>query len=128
MTERKLVSSGTLWEQEVGYSRAVRVGNRIFVSGTVAADDKGTTVAVGDPYGQAVYILRKIESALNEAGATLAHVVRTRMFVTDVALWREFGRAHGEFFGDIRPVTTMVQVASLIGPNQLIEIEAEAEL
>ena len=128
MTERHLVSSGTPWEKAVGYSRAVRVGNRISVSGTVAADENGLAVAVGDPYGQAVYILRKIEAALNDAGASLAHVVRTRMFVTDISHWREVGRAHGDFFSDIRPATTMVQVNSLIGPDHLIGIEAEAEL
>lgn len=128
MTERHLVSSGTPWEKAVGYSRAVRVGNRISVSGTVAADENGLAVALGDPYGHAVYILRKIEAALNDAGASLAHVVRTRMFVTDISHWREVGRAHGDFFSDIRPATTMVQVNSLIGPDHLIGIEAEAEL
>lgn len=128
MSERRLISSGTPWENEVGYSRALRVGNRVYVSGTVAADENGKTVAPGDAYGQARFILDKIEQALKEAGASMSHVVRTRMFVTDISRWQEFGRAHGEVFRDIRPVSTMVQVVSLIGPEQLIEIEAEAEL
>ena len=128
MTERQKIGSGTLWEAEVGYSRAVRVGNRIYVAGTVAADENGVTIAPGDAYGQAKYILEKIERALAEAGASLSHVVRTRMFVTDISRWQEFGRAHGECFRDIRPAATMVQVVSLIGAEQLIEIEAEAEL
>lgn len=128
MTERQKFGSGTQWEAEVGYSRVVRVGNRIYVAGTVAADETGTTIAPGDACGQAKYILEKIAGALAEAGASMSHVVRTRMFVTDASRWQEFGRAHGEFFREIRPVATMVQVVSLIGPDQLIEIEVEAEL
>ena len=128
MTERQKIGSGTPWEAEVGYSRAVRVGNRIYVAGTVAADENGVTIAPGDAYGQTRYILEKIARALAEAGASLTHVVRTRMFVTDISRWQEFGRAHGEFFRDIRPAATMVQVVSLIGADHLIEIEVEAEL
>ena len=128
MTERQKIGSGTPWEAEVGYSRAVRVGNRIYVAGTVAADENGVTIAPGDAYGQTRYILEKIARALAEAGASLTHVVRSRMFVTDISRWQEFGRAHGEFFRDIRPAATMVQVVSLIGAEQLIEIEVEAEL
>ena len=128
MTERQKIGSGTPWEAEVGYSRAVRVGNRIYVAGTVAADENGVTIAPGDAYGQTRYILEKIARALAEAGASLSHVVRTRMFVIDISRWQEFGRAHGEFFRDIRPAATMVQVVSLIGAEQLIEIEVEAEL
>ena len=127
MSARQNIGSGSHWEAAVGYSRAVRVGNRIYVAGTVAADENGVTFAPGDAYAQARYALEKIAVALAEAGASMSNVVRTRMFVTDISRWQEFGRAHGEFFRDIRPATTMVQVVSLIGPDQLIEIEAEAE-
>lgn len=128
MSDRQLISSGTPWENEVGYSRAVRVGSRVYISGTVAADENGITVYPGDAYRQTRYVLDKIDRALKEAGGSISQVVRTRMFVTDISRWQEFGRAHGEVFRDIRPVTTMVQVVSLIGAEQLIEIEAEAEL
>lgn len=120
------ISSGTPWEASVGYSRAVRVGDRVFVSGTTASREDGTTVAIGDAGGQAKYILEKIAAALKEAGATMSDVVRTRMFVTDIARWEEIGRAHGEAFGDIRPAATMVEVARLINPDHLVEIEVDA--
>ncbi len=125
-SKRQLVTSGTPWESSVGYSRAVRVGNLIYISGTTASDEQGNTVAVGQPYKQAVFILRKIESALNALGASLTDVVRTRMFVTDITQWEAFGRAHGEFFGDIRPAATMIEVSRIINPDHLIEIEVDA--
>lgn len=123
---RQLISSGTPWEASVGYSRAVRVGNQIFVSGTTASDEAGQTVSVGDAYGQTQFILRKIESALNEAGAGLNDVVRTRIFVTDISRWEEVGKAHGEVFASIRPTATMVEVKGLINPDHLVEIEVDA--
>jgi enamine deaminase RidA (YjgF/YER057c/UK114 family) len=123
---RQRVSSGAPWEPIVGYSRAVRVGNHVHVAGTTATDAQGQVVGAGDPYLQARFILQKIGAALAEAGARLEDVVRTRMFVTDVSRWPDIGRAHGEVFGAIRPVTTMVQVSALIAPEYLVEIEAEA--
>lgn len=123
---RQLISSGTPWEASVGYSRAVRVGHQIFVSGTTASDEAGQTVSVSDAYGQTRFILRKIESALEEAGALLSDVVRTRIFVTDISRWEEIGKAHGEFFAAIRPAATMVEVKSLINPDHLVEIEVDA--
>ncbi len=127
MTNQRLnISSGAKWESIVGYSRAVRVGNVIEVSGTTAVDDQGQVVGIDDPYEQTRFILAKIERALEEAGASLTDVVRTRMFVTDIARWEEIGRAHGERFGDIRPVATMVEVSALISPELLVEIEATA--
>src|SRR5580658_1612591 len=108
MTERQRIGSGYPMEAEVGYSRAVRVGNRVYISGTVASDETGAVIAPGDGYGQAKFILEKIGRALAGAGASMEHVVRTRMFVTDISLQREFGRAHGEFFRDVRPAATMV--------------------
>lgn len=123
--QRVNISTGAVWENKVGYSRAVRIGNLVEVSGTVSSDgDK--VIGEGDPYEQAKHALAKIEAALIKAGATLHDVVRTRMFVTDISQWEEIGRAHGEFFGAIRPVTTMVEVSKLIDPRFLVEIEATA--
>jgi enamine deaminase RidA (YjgF/YER057c/UK114 family) len=126
--DRRNVSSSTKWEQVVGYSRAVRVGTRVYVSGTTAVDEQGNIVGLDDGYAQAAQVIRNIERALKEAGATLADVVRTRMFVTDITRWQDYARAHGEFFGEIRPCATMVEVRALIDPRMLIEIEADAEL
>jgi enamine deaminase RidA (YjgF/YER057c/UK114 family) len=123
---RRNISSGVAWEKTVGYSRAVRIGNLIEVAGTTAVDDKGQIVGLGDPYRQAQYALEKIGRALQEAGADFGDVIRTRMFVTDIARWEEVGRAHGEVFGEVRPASTLVQVASLVRPELLVEIEATA--
>ncbi|HVC81858.1 MAG TPA: RidA family protein [Chloroflexota bacterium] len=125
---RQNVSSGASWEAVVGYSRAVRVGNIIQVAGTTAVDAEGKPFAPGDPYAQTVRILEIIEGALQQAGASLQDVVRTRVFVTDITRWEEIGRAHGERFAAIRPAATMVQVAALIDPALMVEIEAEAIL
>jgi enamine deaminase RidA (YjgF/YER057c/UK114 family) len=125
--ERKNISSGTKWETIVGYSRAVRVGNIIHVAGTTASDENGQLMG-DDIYTQTRYIIQKIEKALKETGADLTHVVRTRLYVTDVLLWEDVARAHREFFVDVRPVCTIVQVSALIGTGYLIEIEVEAIL
>ena len=124
--KRVSVSSGTPWENSVGYSRAVRVGNLEFVSGTTASLENGTTVAVGDAYGQTQFILKKIEAVLNEAGAKMSDVVRTRMFVTDISRWEAIGKAHAEVFGEIRPAATMVEVRRLVNQDHLVEIEVDA--
>lgn len=126
MNNRINISSGAKWEDIVGYSRAVRVGNVIEVAGTTAVDENGQVVGENNPYEQAKYALGKIERALKEAGATLKDVVRTRMFVTDIHQWEEIGRAHGEFFREIKPAATMVEVKALISPELLVEIEATA--
>ncbi|MEM9301172.1 MAG: RidA family protein [Pseudomonadota bacterium] len=124
--ERQLITSGAPWESRVGYSRAVRVGPHVHVSGTTAVDAEGVVVGRGDPHAQTVQCLRIIEAALAEAGARLDQVVRTRMYIVELDHWQEVGRAHGEFFAEIRPASTLVQVAGLIAPELLVEIEVDA--
>ena len=126
--KRQNISSGAKWEDIVGYSRAVRVGNIIEVAGTTAVDENGEVVGKGDMYAQTKYIFEKMEKALQEAGASMADVVRTRMLVTDISKWEEVGRAHGEFFRTIKPASTMVEISGLINPEMLIEIEISAVL
>ncbi len=126
MTERQNISSGTTWETIAGFSRAVRIGNVIHVSGTTATDENGNVVGLNDPYAQTSYIIRKIERALIQAGASLTDVIRTRIYVTDVGQWETIARAHGEFFNQIRPANTLVEVSALVGDDYLVEMEAEA--
>ncbi len=128
MNKRTNYSSGAIWEDKVGYCRAVKVGNHIEVSGTVASDENGNVVGRDDAYRQTVFILQKIEKVLKEAGALLQNVVRTRMFVTDISRFNEYGKAHGEFFYSIKPCTSMIEVKGLVAPEYLIEIEATAIL
>lgn len=128
MQKREKYSSGAKWEKIVGYSRAVKVGTRIYVTGTTATGENGEIVGIGDAYAQTVQTIKNIEKALLALGATLENVVRTRMFVTDISLWEEYGKAHAEFFSEIMPATTMIEVSKLIDENMLIEIEVNAEL
>jgi len=126
VSDRQNISSGTPWESVHGYSRAVRVGNNVYVSGTTASDEQGNVMGENDPYAQTVYIIEKISSALAEAGATLADVVRTRVFVTDISRWEDVARGHAKFFSEIRPASTMVEITQLVDKRQIVEIEVDA--
>ena len=126
MGKRKKISSGAVWEDVVGYSRAVRDGSIIEVAGTTAVDEDGNIVGINDPYTQTKFIIQKAEKVLKELGCNLENVIRTRMYVTDITKWKEIGRAHGEFFGKIKPATTMVEVSKLISPEIVVEIEFSA--
>ncbi|AXY76637.1 RidA family protein [Paraflavitalea soli] len=126
MSNRMNISSGAKWEDIVGYSRAVKIGNTVEVTGTVAVDENNQLVGKGDAYQQAHFIIGKIEKVLQQAGASLTDVVRTRMFVTDISRWEEYGKAHGEYFSTIKPCTSMIEIKGLIEPDYLIEIEATA--
>jgi enamine deaminase RidA (YjgF/YER057c/UK114 family) len=126
MPERVRYSSGTKWEPIVGYSRAIKVQNFVYVSGTTATDQRGNLIGVGDARAQTIQTLNNIKTALESVGAKVENVVRTRIYVTDITRWEEIGRAHGEFFKQIRPATTMIEIKSLINPEMLVEVEAEA--
>lgn len=128
MVDRQNISSGSKWEKAVGYSRVVRVGNLIFVAGTVASDEDGNLIGKGDAYAQARYIFEKIERYLHKAGGAMRYVVRTRMFLTDIRQWEAVTKAHAEYFADIRPVSTLVGISALIGDDYLVEIEVDAVL
>ena len=123
---KQLISSGTIWEKKFGYSKAVKIGNLVFVAGTTAVTEEGEIIGADDPYEQAVFIYKKIEKALQEAGATLQSVVRIRTFVTDISRWEEVAKAQGEVFAEIRPAATLVEVRALVKPELLVEIEADA--